>query len=99
MKKLLTLAAVATLANGCAYHRTIERTYNPDTNGYDITQFTQIAWFNKQATKGLIVGKRTNAGSTTLSVAEATTETQADALRAVAEGVAAGMMKGVKPVP
>lgn len=97
MKKIIVLAAAITLLAGCAFHSTIEDTYNPETQGRDITKFKGIVWFNKTATEGLIVGRRTSTGSTTLQVAKATTETQADALRAVAEGAAAGAVKGAKP--
>lgn len=97
MKKNIILAAAITLLAGCAFHKTIEDTFNPETGGRDVTKFTQIVWFQKEAVKGLKVGNRTKTGSTTLSVAEATTETQADALRAVAEGAAAGAVKGAKP--
>lgn len=98
MKKLLATATlVAIAAGGCAYHRTVENTYNPETKSNDTTKFTGIIWFNKQAVEGLTVGKRTGAGSTTLSITKATQETQADALRAVAEGAAAGAVKGARP--
>ena len=97
MKKLIALAAAALLLTGCAFHRTLERTFNPDTKTYDLTKFTGFVWFNKTATEGLVVGKRTGTTSTTLSVTKASTETQADALRAVAEGAAAGAVKGAKP--
>lgn len=97
MKKLFTLAAVSSLLLGCAYHQTLENTHNPQTGTIDTTRFTGIVWFNKTATEGLVVGKRTATGSTTLSVTKASTETQADALRAVAEGAAAGAVKGARP--
>lgn len=97
MKKIIVLAAVLMLASGCAYHHTMETTYNPSTLGYDTTKFTQLVWFQKEAVKGLKVGNRTKTGSTTLSVSEASTETQVEALRAVAEGAAAGAVKGVRP--
>jgi len=94
MKKLVTLCSLAALAGGCAFHQTTENTYNEATKGYDVTKFTGIIWFNKQAVEGLTVGKRTATGSTTLSITKASQETQADALRAVAEGAAAGAVKG-----
>ena len=97
MKKLTTLAALVALATGCAYHTTTENTFNPETGGRDVTQFKGIVWFNKQAIKGLTVGKRTATGSTTLSVSEATTETQADVIRAATEGATAGAVRGMKP--
>ena len=97
MKKIIVLSTVAILLSGCAFHQTTENTYNPDTKTYDTTRFTGIVWFNKTATEGLTVGKRTATGSTTLSVAKAATETQTDALRAVAEGAAAGAVKRIKP--
>jgi hypothetical protein len=99
MKKILLLVLVVLLVtlSGCIYHGTTENTYNPDTKTYDTTKHTAVAWFSKQAVEGLTVGKRTSTGSTTLSVGKATTETQTDALRAVAEGAAAGAVKGARP--
>jgi hypothetical protein len=86
------------LFTGCAHHSTIEQTYNPETKGYDITKFTGTVWFNRSAIKGLTVGKRTEKGSTTLSLTEGSTETQSEAIKAIVEGaVSAAIKAGTKP--
>ena len=93
MKKLL-LVGLLTIMSGCAFHRTTELTYNPETKSNDKTTFIGVVWFQKAGVEGLTVGKRSGTSSTTLSVSKAGTETQAEALKAVAAGVAEGLVKG-----
>lgn len=93
LTRLPWLATLVALT-GCVYHHTSESQYNPDTKGYDTTKFTGVVWFNRTAVKGLEVGKRSKAGSTTLKISEGNTETQTEAISAIAEGAVKGAIKG-----
>lgn len=103
MKQIQIVAIVVALCSGCAYHRTVEDSYNPESKTNDRTSFTGISWFNKTAVSGLTVGKRTEKTSTTLSLSQGTTETQAEAIKeitaAITEGAVRGATKAVIPVP
>lgn len=85
---------------GCAFHRTadITTTLDPDTNvkQIDRTTYVGISWFNKTSVTGLEVGKRSGKETTTLSLGKASTETQAEAIKAAAEALGAGFASGLK---
>lgn len=100
LTKLLPLTLLATLlGTGCAYHRTAESAFNPDTKTYDKTTFTGLVFFNRTAVSGLTVGKRSGTSSTTLSISKAATETQAEAIAALTEAAVKGAVKGALPIP
>jgi hypothetical protein len=96
MKKQLLLAGMSFLLCGCAHVVTVEETFNPDTQGYDRTRFSGTFWLNKGAVEGLQVGHRSGKESTTLKVNKGSTETQAEAIRALGEALGAGLAAGVK---
>lgn len=80
------------LLSGCAFQRAVE---TPEGK----TTYVGISWFNRTAIAGLTVGKRSGASSTTLSLENGNTETQAEAIKAAGEalgqGIAAGIKKGI----
>lgn len=91
-RTILILSSV--LFSGCAFHRTTEITYNPETKANDKTTFTGIVWFQKTGIEGLTVGKRSGSSSTTLSLSKGATETQSEAIKAIAAGATEGAIKG-----
>jgi hypothetical protein len=99
MKQLVLATAATLLASGCAFHRTVELTFNPATQTNDKTTFTGVVWFQRAGVEGLTVGKRTGASSTTLTITKAATETQTETIAAIAEAAVKGAVKGAVPVP
>lgn len=85
------------LVTGCAFNRTVDSSYNEESKGYDKTTYVGIYWFNKSATAGLTVGKRSEKETTTLSVKSHTTETQSEAISSVVEAAVKGAVRGVVP--
>ena len=93
MKKLTPILCL--FLSGCAIHRTTETTYD---NGLpsDRTTFIGISLFNRTAVKGLTVGRRTAKETSTLSLIEGSTETQAEAIKAAGEALGSGLATGLK---
>lgn len=75
-------------AVGCAFQHTAS--VNPDTK--QVQTFTQIVWFQKANVEGLKAHSKTAA----FSVSKENTETQTEALAAVAQAAAKGAAQGVK---
>lgn len=95
MKKL-SIAAILAIGSGCAFNRTTENTFNPETNSQDRTTYVGFSFFNKTAVTALKVGARTKTGSTTLSLGEGSTETQSESIKSAGEALGAGIAAGVK---
>lgn len=88
---LLLLAVTSFVLSGCAIMRTTET-----ANGVKKTT-TVCAFINKSAITGFASHKSTKTTSSQLSISDANTETQADALEALVKGAVEGALKGVKP--
>jgi hypothetical protein len=86
---LLVLCLVPIFGAGCAFQAASQ--YNADTK--ETTHYLGFATFNKSALEGLSVGKKSKTTSTVFSLEKSDTETQGDAIKAMAEavGTAAGM--------
>lgn len=96
---LCALVSVTLLLTGCAYHHTVDHTYNPETQSHDRTTFTGIVFFQKTGVEGLSVGRRSAKETSTLSINKASTETQGEALKMVVEGAVSAAVKSALPVP
>jgi hypothetical protein len=94
MKKYLPLCVL--LMTGCAFNRTTENTFNPETQTVDKVTYVGFSCFNKTAVEGLTVGQRSKSSSATLSLAKGNTETQTEAIKAAGEALGAGIAAGVK---
>ncbi|HTG44139.1 MAG TPA: hypothetical protein VK633_06370 [Verrucomicrobiae bacterium] len=81
--ELLFCAAVLVLGGGCAMQRVVE--IDPATKV--MTRYTGLAFLNKSALEGLAVGKRTKTTSQVFSLQKGNTETQGEAITALAEAV------------
>ncbi len=91
----LLLFPLLALTSGCVIQSASE--YNPETRA--VTRYTGVAWFNNTAVKGLNVGKKTKTTSNLFSLEEGNSEVQNEALKAMAEGMATGAVKGAMPLP
>ncbi len=92
MKKLI-LSIVTLAFSGCAYQHTAD--LDPAT--HHAQTFTQVVWFQKANVEGLKAHSKSKNGSgAAFSVSKESTETQTEAIKAVAEGVAKGMVEGAK---
>jgi hypothetical protein len=91
MKKLISVIALA--FSGCAYQHTADI----DPSRHTAKTFTQIVWLQKGSQEGLKVHSTSKNGtSAAFSVSKEGTETQTEALKAIAEGVAKGVLEGAK---
>jgi hypothetical protein len=88
LEKLGSALLLACLCSGCAMQRAVEIDQEAGTT----TRYTGISFFNKSALEGLSVGKRSGKTSHVFSLEKGNTETQPEAIKAMAEaiGIAAG---------
>lgn len=90
----LTLLLIMPLIfTGCVMQSAVS--FNPETG--ETTRYNGLALLNNASLKGLNVGKKTKTTSNLFSLEEGNNEVNVDALRALAEGAAAGAVKGAKP--
>lgn len=93
-RAILCMVLAGGLLTGCAWQHTAS--FNPETHMTET--FSQIVWFQKANVEGLRAHQKTKGGgSLAFGVSKEGTETQTEAIKAVAEGVAKGFAEGVKP--